>query len=169
VSVYLKPCTGCPLRNGCEQRDEFRKRVSGLGLRSATFNCERLAKAIQAGTRILVSHPIRVETGGSYEGPEYRIIRADFSATITNSDRDKFSCVIDRDALVEAIDDQGGEDSEKVDTYRFRKKMLARRVVRFLDEPKRHICGCGNPVLPSGECDKRSNEDCWAAGGQNGK
>lgn len=54
MSVYLKPCTGCPLRDGCEQRDDFRKRVRGLGLRSATFNCDRLKAAIAPGIGVLL-------------------------------------------------------------------------------------------------------------------
>jgi len=162
MSVYLKPCTGCPLREGCEQRNEFRRRVSGLGLRSATFNCDRLKDAIAPGTRVLVSHPIAVDAGGTwYNGPEIRIIRADLPATITNSDRDKFSCVIDRDSLLEAIEDHGGDGAENADTYRFRKTMGARRIIRFLDEPRRRICGCGNAVLPSGDCDRKPDVDCW--------
>ncbi len=162
MAVYLKPCTGCPLREGCEQRNAFRKLVSGLGLRSATFNCDRLKSAIAPGTRILVSHPIRVETGRSYyEGPQYEIIREDLPATIIHSGRDDFSCVIDRDALRTAIEDNGGEEAEPIDTYRFRRTMNARRIVGFLDEPKRRICGCGNAVLPNGDCDKRPNAECF--------
>lgn len=163
MGVYLKPCTGCPLRAGCDQVETFRKRVSGLGLRSATFNCERLEKAIAPGTRVLVPHPIKVDTGGGYGATEYDFLRIDLPATILSADRDKFSCVIDRDALLAAIEDHGGEDAETVDTYRFRKTMPARRIARFLDEPKRKICFCGKSVLPDGQCDKRPNEGCMKA------
>lgn len=162
MSVYLKPCTGCPLREGCKQRDEFRRRVKGLGLRSATFNCDHLKKAITPGTRILVSHPIRVEISGSeWTGPEYDIVRKDLPATITGSDRDEFSCVIDRDALLAAVAAEEGEDTDKVDTYRFRKTMKARRIVKFLHEPRRKLCACGKVRLPDGSCDKRPTEDCY--------
>lgn len=162
MSVYLKPCTGCPLRDGCEQRDDFRKRVRGLGLRSATFNCDRLKAAIAPGTRIVISHPITVEMGGGYySGPQYDILREDLPATIVSSGVDDFSCVIDRSALAEAIELNEAEGADKIDTYRFRKTMPARRIVRFLDEPKRRICGCGKVVLPGGGCDKKSEEDCW--------
>lgn len=162
MAVYIKPCTGCPLRAGCEQRDEYRRRVAGLGLRSATFNCDHLKKAIAPGTRILVSHPIRVEVGGSeWTGPEYDIIRKDLPATITGSSCDEFSCVVDRDALLAAVIAEEGEDADKVDTYRFRKTMKVRRIVRFLDEPRRSLCGCGKVRLADGTCDKRPTEDCW--------
>lgn len=164
MSVYLKPCTGCPIREGCEQRDEFRRRVAGLGLRSATFNCDRLKKAIAPGTRILVSHPITVEgSGDGYYGPTTEIVREDLPATITSSGVDEFSCVIDRDALVAAIEEQEGEGLDKVDTYRFRKTMKARRIVKFLDEPRRITCDGGRWLLPSGSCDKRPDEDCFCA------
>ena len=162
MSVYLKPCTGCPLREGCEQRNEFRRRVSGLGLRSATFNCAQLKAAITPGTRILVSHPISVETGGSYyDGPQF--IREDLPATIISSHLDEFSCVIDRDALLKAIEDQEGEGADKVDTYRFRKTMKARRIVKFLDEPHRAFCSCGRVKSADGTCERRPNEECWGA------
>lgn len=164
MAVYLKPCTGCPLRVGCDQRDEFRRRVKGLGLRSATFRCSILQTAIAPGTRILVSHPITVETGGDYgHGPQFDVIREDLPATITSSDCDEFSCVIDRDALVAAIALHEGEGLDKVDTYRFRKTMKARRIVRFLDEPKRVQCDGFRWRLPSGDCDKRPDEDCSCA------
>jgi hypothetical protein len=165
MSVHLKPCTGCPLRNGCEQRDEFRRRVAGLGLRSATFNCDRLKTAMAPGTRIIVSHPVKVEMGGSYyEGPQFDVIRKDLPATITGSGRDEFSCVIDRDALLAAIAAEEGEDADKVDTYRFRKTMKARRIVRFLDEPPRPLCiTCGNVRLPDGRCDTRGDVKCDSA------
>lgn len=162
MSVYLKPCTGCPLRDGCEQRDEFRRRVKGLGLRSATFRCSILQAAIAPGTRILVSHPITVETGGDhYYSPQFEVIREDLPATITSSDCDEFSCVIDRDALVAAIELHEGEGLDKVDTYRFRKTMKARRIVKFLHEPRRNLCACGKVRLPDGSCDKRPTEGCY--------
>lgn len=164
MGVYLKPCTGCPLRDGCKLRDEFRRRVNGLGLRSATFRCDVLAKALSPGTRIIVSHPITVETGGDYHsGPQYDVVREDLPATITSSDCDEFSCIIDREALVAAIEAQEGEGLDKVDTYRFRKTMKARRIVRFLDEPKRCQCDGHRWLLPSGGCDKRPDEDCSCA------
>lgn len=164
MSVYLRPCTGCPLREGCKQRDEFRRRVAGLGLRSATFNCDHLKKAIEPGTRILISHPIKVETEGSYyDGPQFDFIREDLPATIISSDGERFSCVIDRDALAQAIERHEGEDIDKVDTYRFRKTMLARRIVRFLDEPKRRVCDGGRLLLPEGGCETRHHEDCNCA------
>jgi hypothetical protein len=162
MPVYLRPCRGCPLRHGCEQRDEFRKRVSGLGLRSATFDCKRLASAIEPGTRVVVSHPIKVETCG-YSGEScYDIVRAEVPATIVGSGRDAFSCVIDRDALLAAIEAQEG-DATNIDTFRFRKTMKASRIIRFLDEPRRALSACGRPKLPGGQCDLREAENCCNA------
>lgn len=160
MSVYLKPCTGCPLRAGCEQRDEFRRRVAGLGLRSATFNCERLKRALTPGTRVSIAQPITVETSGYSGEPCIDVVREVVPATIINGGRDDFSCVVDRDALLAAIQKHEG-DEEKIDTYRFRKTMQARRIVNFLDEPRRLLCGCGHVRLLDGSCDKRQTEDCF--------
>jgi len=164
MSVYLKPCTGCPLRSGCEQRDDFRKRVSGLGLRSATFNCGRLRLALSPGTRITISHPIAALSDREHAySPEFEIIRVDLPATITSSKDDKFSCVVDRDALLAAIEDHEA-DAEKVDIYRFRRAMSHRRIVKFLDEPRRTICECGHVRLADGRCDRRPDDSCWRDG-----
>lgn len=161
MAVYLRPCNGCPLRNGCEQRDDFRKRVAGLGLRSATFDCERLKLALAPGTRITVNHPITVETSGYFGEPCHDVVRVELPATILGSGRDEFHCVIDRDALLAAIDEHEA-DAERADTYRFRKTMSHRRIVRFLDEPRRSFCECGRPRLLDGTCDKRPDEQCSA-------
>ncbi len=162
MAVYLKPCTGCPLREGCQQRDDFRGRVKGLGLRSVTFNCDRLTTSLTPGTRIVVKHPIVVKTDDGYYGPASATIYAELPATINSSGLDEFSCVIDRDALLAAIEKQGGDQSDKVDTYRFRKTMLARRIVRFLDEPKRDFCDCGHVKAIDGRCERRAGESCFA-------
>lgn len=159
MAVYLKPCTGCPLREGCEQRNDFRKRVSGLGLRSATFNCQRLKAALAPGTRIVVKHPIAVEVDSYYGDTE--IFYEDLPATITSSHVDEFSCVIDRNALLQAIEDLEGEGADKVDTYRFRKTLKARRIIRFLDEPRRGFCSCGRVKSADGSCERRPTEECW--------
>jgi len=162
MAVYLRPCTGCPLRVGCKQRDEFRQRVAGLGLRSATFNCALLKSALAPGTRIVVRHPIGVETSGYSGEPYYDIVRVELPATIIGSGRDDFSCVIDRDALVAAIEEHEA-DADKLDIYRFRKTMKHTRIVRFLDEPRRALSPCGRPKRPDGKCDLRADESCCGA------
>lgn len=161
MAVYLKPCTGCPLRHGCEQREDFRRRVRGLGLRSATFNCEKLAGALQLGTRVVIRHPIAVEYDTGYGSfGEYKIVHVEVPATITGNGRAEFSCVVDRDALLASTRERDGDDS-KIDIYRFRKTMPARRIVRFLNEPRRRLCTqCGNAKLPNGTCDGRREQAC---------
>jgi len=41
--------------------------------------------------------------------------------------------------------------------------MLARRIVRFLDEPKRSFCDGGRLLVPEGGCEKRRDENCYCA------
>lgn len=161
MSVRLNPCYGCPIvrgqdRNACTLRNEFRAKIAGLGLRSATFNCPRLAEKLKPSTRIKVSHPIIDYSGNGYS--EYELARHDLPATITTADGNSFSCVIDRDAFLEAID--GDKEQEAtVDKYRFRKTMKHSRIVAFLDEPPREICSGSNVVNPDTlVCDRRPGD-----------
>lgn len=153
MSVRINPCFGCPLKVGCTQRTEFSKRVSGLGLRSATFNCAKLDAALSPGTRIVVTMPvIGQDEDGSYE---YNVGRHDVPATIVTSAGNKFSCIVDADA-VKTMEDLGylGENVDP-NKIRFRKTMRHSRIKRFLSEPKRRLCEFGNPILLSGMCDTR--------------
>lgn len=154
MAVRINPCFGCPLRHGCERRAEFASRVRGLGLRSATFDCDRLAEALQPGTRIEIAAPIR-----SYAkfGDDYTITRAHVPATITTNRRTEFACVVDREPLKAAMHTCGDEETD-VDRVRFRRTMRHSRIVRFLDEPKRTLCEFGNPCAPDGKCDSRGDE-----------
>lgn len=161
MSARLNPCYGCPIvrgkpRDACDMRNQFRAKIAGLGLRSATFNCAILAAKLAPGARVKVRHPILVESGSEYQ--EYDIVHHDLPATITFSLSNEFSCVIDRDALIDAMD--GDKDQiGKVDTYRFRKKMKHSRIVTFLDEAPRKICSGGNVVNPDTlDCDQRNTD-----------
>jgi len=159
MSVRINPCFGCPLRVGCEQRADFAKRVRGLGLRSATFNCERLAAALTMGTRIEIAAPVRdYRYGGSEDhGFEYSITRFNVPATITTQNPTTFACTIDREPLKTAMEKCGDGETD-VDRVRFRKTMRHSRIVRFLDEPKRTFCEFGNVRKPEGGCDARNGE-----------
>lgn len=156
MAVYLKPCNGCPLRAGCEQRDEFRRRVAGLGLRTATFNCAKLDERLAPGTRIVIKHPVKGETSEPYE---YDISYYEVPATITSSKDGEFACVIDLEPLKEVIDVYAVEGDQDPNKTRFRKYMKHRRIVRFLDEPKRRICENGN-VTEGETCARPEGHDC---------
>lgn len=162
MAVRINPCFGCPLRNGCDQRDEFARRVRGLGLRSATFNCGRLAAYLTMGTRIEIAAPVRdfrfhTSSGSVDHGFDYKITRFIVPATINGANQTTFTCVIDREALKAAMDTCGDRETN-VDRVRFRKTMRHSRIVRFLDEPKRRFCDLGNVRTPEGKCDSRDGE-----------
>lgn len=163
MSVRLNPCVGCPIvrgqpRDACSLRNEFRAKITGLGLRSATFNCPILAARLKPGVRITVSQPVKTESGSEYH--EYDIERHHLPATITSADGNNFSCVVDRDALIAVIDDEDKEQLATVDRYRFRKTMKHSRIVAFLDEPPREICSGGNVIDKSLVCDRRDGIEC---------
>ena len=162
MSVRINPCFGCPLSKDCEQKADFKKRVSGLGLRSATFRCEKLTGALAVGTRIEIAAPIRdyTERGarsyGDY-GFEFEIIRVAVPATIVASKDHEFACIVDREPLLAAMQNHGDIETN-VDKVRFRKYMRHARIIRFLDEPKVKMCAFGNPILPNGRHDVREGE-----------
>lgn len=163
MSVRINPCFGCPLSKDCEQKADFKKRVSGLGLRSATFRCAKLSEALSVGTRIEIAAPIRDFTNrdGDY-GFEFRIKRALVPATIIARHDNEFACIVDRQPLLDAMLMHGDNDTN-VDKVRFRKYMRHARIVRFLDEPKAKLCAYGNPILADGRHDVREGQcDCSA-------
>ena len=160
MGVRINPCHGCPLREGCDQRDEFRKRVSGLGLRSATFRCAKLAEALRPGRRVMVPTPeMRVQQ--VYPGDfDCRIEMVAVPATVTASDdAGGFSGVIDPGHVYGRPEEVTGEPSAPADKYRFRKKMRSARIIRILDEPDRKICEQGR-VMVGDQCDKPADEIC---------
>ena len=167
MAVRLNPCFGCPLGKSCELKADFKSRVSGLGLRSATFRCPKLKDALAVGTRIEIAAPVRDYTkysGGDGEfGFEYDITRVLVPATIVGCNDHKFACIVDREPLLAAMLKHGDRETN-VDTVRFRKYMRHSRIVRFLDEPKVAMCKFGNPILPSGRHDVREGEcDCGSS------
>jgi len=124
------------------------------------FNCTKLDAALAKGTRIEIDVPIRTPTDYAYE---YNIVKIPMPATIIVSKGNKFACVIDRDAMAQAIEDYADVDEEKehdVDKFRFRKFMRHSKIKRFLDEPKSTICSIGKVKLKSGACDRKPGEEC---------
>jgi hypothetical protein len=160
MSVRINPCHGCPLREGCDQRDEFRRKVRGLGLRSATFRCQRLDDGLRKGRRIMISTPQMRDRGSSYN-PDYCVEMVAVPATITSSYDGMFTCVIDPGHVYGRVfeDAPAGED---VDKYRFRRRMKAQRIIKFLDEPDMALCDTGR-VVRNGQCDRTADEVCYCA------
>jgi hypothetical protein len=159
MPVHIKPCHGCPVGKGCAQRKEFATRVAGLGLRSATFNCDILDAKLAPGTRIIIAIPMI----GTNEYGDHDVFagRHEVSATIVSSKGGQFACVIDPKHAEFMTDNSS--DLRNPERIRFRKSQAHRRIVRFLDEPKREMCGIGRVKLPGGSCDRPEGEPCDCA------
>lgn len=160
MSVRINPCHGCPLREGCEQRDEFRRKVSGLGLRSATFRCQRLDDGLRKGRRVMITTPKMRDRGSLWE-PHYTTEHVPVPATITGSHDGMFTCVIDPGRVYGSVVD-GEASTDGADKYRFRRRMRAQRIIRFLDEPDMAVCDLGRPMRGD-QCDRTSDEPCYCA------
>lgn len=156
MPVHIKPCHGCPVGKTCQKRKEFSARVAGLGLRSATFNCDILDAKLAPGTRIEISVPVM--DASEYGDREFCRGRHVVSATIVSSANARFSCVIDP-KWDEFMKDNSSE-LRNPERIRFRKSQAHRRIVRFLDEPKNSLCGFNRVMLASGECDRPEGEPC---------
>lgn len=157
----LNPCHGCPVRAGCEQREVFRAKARGLGARSITFRCPRLDKELRQGRRILVMTPRMKEhvRSTAYE-PDFRVEMVAVPATITGSHDGEFTCVIDPGHVYGRLNGNL-EESPPDDKYRFRRKMRAARIIRFLDEPDMEVCKNGARVMRGGVCDRLPDEACY--------
>lgn len=157
----IHPCRLCPLREGCEQRDEFRRRVRGIGLRVASFPCPTLAAEVRVGRRIVINQPILVDGNPDVAWGEEitAVVRQDMPATITYAYPDySFTCTVDREAF-EAVADQVQEEADAWMKKRFRRQQKHFRIVRFLDEPDWTVCQSGN-VGSISSCDTRDRCEC---------
>ena len=159
--THITPCTRCPLSFGCTQRDEFRRRARGLRAVSVRFRCPILTKEVRPGRRIIIRMPVARYTGHA-EAEEYEICHVEVPATITAARKDhSFSCVVDKTAYQEAMEDSAGLDdktSPEFDVRRFRKTQKHVRIVSFSDFPDGKICESGNRLLDDGECDRHPND-----------
>lgn len=156
--MRIKPCHGCPFREGCELRDEFRARARGVGASSVTFRCGRLLEKLPPGTRIVITTPGKY-TGYHYDGSEADCIQhIPVKATVTVcEDRGRFACVIDPGQIVDEHEEDAGSIPDK---YRFRKLAPISRIKEILDEPALPICKAGN-VVHDGKCDSSDPEGCY--------
>lgn len=162
--MRIKPCHGCPFREGCELRDEFRARARGVGASSITFRCGRLADLLRPGSRVVITAPVIGTTYG-YDEKEHEVCvdRLQVKATVTKLDgQGRFACVVDPGQL---IDEEGEPVADK---YRFRKLAPVSRIKRLLDEPAFPICEGGN-VVRDDKCDTRESGDCWCPRSQQGE
>lgn len=150
MSIRITPCYRCPLREGCQQRDVYRQKASGLGAVSIRFRCKILADRLAPGVRIKIPHPVGFTAYDPYGGENTIFKSLPLPATILSSDGYNFSSVIDKDET-----DEEGEPLNN----RFRRKMPAYRIVEFIDEQPRKICKMGNLLLPDGTCD--NSGECW--------
>lgn len=169
MGVYIAPCAGCPVKNGCTQREIFRQRARGLGASSVRFRCNLVANALRVGRRITILQPIGVEVSGQYE-PEISIRRAVVRATINGlSARYDFSCVIDKGEIERAqryypncAEEWTPEDIER---RRYRRYQKPSRIQTFLDEPDWLQCPHGTMHAPDSVCDGGKGPQCWCGRG----
>lgn len=149
MAVRINPCFGCPLRAGCEQRSSFAARVRGLGLRSATFTCDKLSAALAPGRRVVVTMPTF-----SYDSYDHEVTsgRREVKATIHSSHGNEFACVVDQSDIDKMVEDEVVAENADPKKIRWRKTMRHSRIVRFLDEPHWTRRNCGNLVSPDGAC-----------------
>lgn len=165
MAVHLKPCHGCPIpkKIGDERctakRAEMRKKVSGLGLTSATFKCGILEEHLRPGRRITINTPILID-GGGYFGDGYTVSSVEVSATILSCRNGRFQCVVDLEAMREAQSLDESETGKDPKDLIYRKPRLPGRIVRFLDEPLRPLCAGGNLAGAGGKCDRPGCFDC---------
>lgn len=144
--TVIHPCRLCPLRNGCDLREQYRRRVRGLGAASVRFSCPKLAAEIRGGRRIAINVP---RTGENRWGEPSRVSSKQVYATITSAHADhSFGCIVDP-GQIDEDDVYDGVDPNKI---RFRRIQKHHRIVRFLDEPDGAFCGLG-ALMRDGKCD----------------
>lgn len=165
MAVHLKPCHGCPVprlttdQDCAAKRDEMRAKVRGLGLSSATFKCPVLAEHFRVGRRISINTPVLKYAG--YHEYDYRVSHVEVRATVLTFDGRRFKCVVDLEDMERAQSEDQGEGVKEAKDYIYRKPMLAGRIVQFLDEPDRALCGGGNIAGGDGKCDRGNCNTCY--------
>lgn len=164
MSGYIKPCHGCTFRKECKLGEEYRSAIKGIkGLRSASFNCPRLAEELRPGRRIKVECTVGLipdERVYGYQDDYMVALDGVVTATITSSKGAKFSWTIDPGEL--SMEDQGDlapDDAQKLNIRRFRRPKHMRVIREFLDEPDSPISKCGN-VIRDGACDLSQGHCC---------
>jgi hypothetical protein len=168
MAVRIKPCFGCPVAKSgnpecASLKATMKDRVSGLGLRTAIFDCPVLMASCTPGTRVVIPQKYMVdapEVAWSGEYSETRVASADVPATILSVDATGFSAVVDKEAF-ERVVDEASEGSFRDKTLaRFRRRMPFSRIKSFIPEPPRKVCAAGNTTHSDGSCDSASGCAC---------
>jgi hypothetical protein len=158
--THIAPCARCPLREGCELREGFRKRAKGIDAVSIRFQCPCLGAEVRIGRRIVITAPSLSEYYCN-EIPGVIVRHVEVPATITVAYPDySFSATVDRGALDVTEMDECPEGKEPKEEHRFRRRQKHIRIVRFLDEPDRLFCASRSLLLPDGNCDQHPESEC---------
>ncbi len=152
----LYPCHGCPLRNGCEKRDEFRQRANGVGAVTIKFRCNKLLDEMRPGRRISIETP-RIVASPYCDDETVRSGSYVVSATITTRTGYKFTCVVDPGQ-------PGTEIEPERPLIRFRKTMGHHRIKAFKAEPDATLCEFER-VQRDGVCDSPKPTESQQSGG----
>ena len=145
MSARIFPCFRCPLRKGCDERNELlRLAAAATGAVSIRFRCEKLKMALRIGRRIEISTP-----------------------AVTNVDRDDGSVTISHQPVPATITRLAAgyafgsviDPGYAEDRFRFRRNQHHYRIIRFLDEPDAEVCQ-GGAVVREGRCDSPNGCFC---------
>jgi len=165
MAVRIKPCFGCPVaKSGNPEcvslKATMKDRVSGLGLRTAIFDCPILMAQCQPGTRVVIEQKYMM-TGYEYTGAEVDVVeRSDVPATILSADATGFCAVVDKEAFDSILDEATETSFRDKNLARFRRRMPFSRIKKFIYEPPRKVCGAGNTTHADGSCDSASGCAC---------
>ena len=141
MGTRINPCFGCPLREGCQQREVYRKKVRKLAARVVEFTCPILAKRIRKGARVVI-RASRIVSDWTGE-PQLETLHVPATITATRPGH-AFACTVDPGQGVE-------------DRYRFRRFQKHTRILELLEE-SRAVCDVGNVQQPDIGCDRGDGE-----------
>lgn len=134
-AVRIRPCHGCPRKEGCHQFPGVKAMADGLGdtLTNIDVRCHLYEQEMRPLRRIKF-RPFR----GSVE---HNVM---VTGTIMKVERGyRFSCVIDPEYVDEVdIYEQGN-------IYLLRKGISPHAIIEFLDEPDAELCRRGEIILPN--------------------
>ena len=84
TGTTIRPCLRCPLRKGCDRREEIRRRVRelrDLAPREFIFRCAKLLAELRPGRRVVIIQPVAYENHAVAE-PYTGFLRKAVAATI---------------------------------------------------------------------------------------
>lgn len=152
--MRIEPCFGCPMREGCTERDAYRSAASKTGAVAIRYRCTKLEGELRPGRRIVTTVP---RLDADRDGELRRRGDHEVQATIVSASGPRFCCVVDPGEP--GIDGQG---TDVRPTVRFRRTMRHTRIRRFLTEPDAKVCKQGRVQRDTG-CDFPSDSHCYCA------